>query len=278
MAERRMFSKRVINSARFLKMPLTTQALYFHLGLQADDDGIVEAWNILRAVGCTEDDLRVLAAKDFVEILNEDLVTYILDWNENNKIRPDRKIDSIYKDLLIRIKPDVQLIEKRERADKKPKIVEAGQPMDNQRTDNGQPMDGIGEDRLGKDRLGEDRLGKDKETDHAPYKQIVEDFNNTCISYPKVTALSEARKKAIKARLKTVSIEDIHKAFEMAEQSDFLKGANSRNWSANFDWIMKDANLAKILDGNYTNKGKTQQDGFEWLSQQIREGAFHDEG
>ena len=126
---------------------------------------------------------------------------------------------------------------------------------------------------------------KDKDKDNispllpfVDYEAIVNDYNNTCISYPKVTALSEARKKAIKARLKTVSIEDIHKAFEMAEQSDFLKGANNRNWSANFDWIMKDANLAKILDGNYTNKGKTQQDGFEWLSQQIREGAFHDEG
>lgn len=126
---------------------------------------------------------------------------------------------------------------------------------------------------------------RDKEMDNispllpfVDYEAIVNDYNNTCISYPKVTALSEARKKAIKARLKTVSIEDIHKAFEMAEQSDFLKGANNRNWSANFDWIMKDANLAKILDGNYTNKGKTQQDGFEWLSQQIREGAFHDEG
>ena len=164
MAERRMFSKRIIGSAKFLKMPLTTQALYFHLGLNADDDGIVEAWNVLKTVGCTEDDLRVLVAKEFVQVLNEDLVTYILDWNENNRIRPDRKIDSIYKGLLLSVVPDVQLIEKRERADKKDKVIESGQPMDNQWTTNGQPMDRIGKDSIGKDSIGKDNKKSASET------------------------------------------------------------------------------------------------------------------
>ena len=66
MASRRMFSKRLINSARFLKMPISCQALYFHLGLNADDDGIVEAYNVIKTIGCTEDDLKVLVAKGFV--------------------------------------------------------------------------------------------------------------------------------------------------------------------------------------------------------------------
>lgn len=79
MAERRMFSKRVIGSARFLRMPGSTQALYFHLGMAADDDGIVEAYPIMQMVNASEDDLRLLAAKGFVKVLNEDLVTYILD-------------------------------------------------------------------------------------------------------------------------------------------------------------------------------------------------------
>ena len=137
MANRRMFSIRVVNSARFLKMPISTQALYFHLGLHADDDGIVEAYNVINSVGCTEDDLKVLVSKGFVQVLNEDLVSYITDWNENNHIRPDRKIDSIYQDLLVSINPDVKLIEKRQRADCKPKLIDAGQPMDNQWTTNG---------------------------------------------------------------------------------------------------------------------------------------------
>ena len=151
MSTRRMFSIRLINSARFLRMPISCQALYFHLGLHADDDGIVEAYPVIKTIGCTEDDLRVLVAKGFVQVLNDDLVSYITDWNEHNTIRPDRKIDSIYKDLLIRVNPDVRLIEKRPRAD-------IGRAMDGQWTDNGRTMDGIGKDRLGKDKLSQDRL------------------------------------------------------------------------------------------------------------------------
>ena len=135
-----MFSKRIINSARFLKMPISTQCLYFHLGLHADDDGVVEAYTVVNSVGASEDDLRVLVAKGFVSVLNEDLVTYINDWCENNKIRADRKIDSIYKDLLLQVLPDVQLQQNRVRADVAKKLPGV-QPMDNQWTTNGQPMD-----------------------------------------------------------------------------------------------------------------------------------------
>lgn len=164
MASRRMFSARLINSAKFLKMPISSQALYFHLGMNADDDGVVEAFPVIRLVGCTEDDLRVLVAKNLVQVLNEDLVTYITDWNENNKIRADRKIDSIYKDLLLKVNPDVALIEKKPRAD-------IGRSMDNQWTDNGQPMDGIGKDRLGKDSLVEGSLGKDSVGEYSTGKK-----------------------------------------------------------------------------------------------------------
>jgi hypothetical protein len=67
-------------------------------------------------------------------------------------------------------------------------------------------------------------------------------------------ALSDARKKAIKARLKKYTVDDIKRVFEKAEQSDFLKGGNGRNWAASFDWLLKDRNFAKALDGNYDNK------------------------
>lgn len=149
MADRRMFSKRIISSARFLKMPVSTQCLYFHLGLNADDDGIVEAYMTMNLVGATEDDLKILVAKNFVQVLNDDLVTYITDWKENNKIRADRKVDSIYKDLLLQVNPDVQLLQSKPRADRKKDVgTSQGQPKGNQRTDNGQH-------RIGKDRIGE---------------------------------------------------------------------------------------------------------------------------
>lgn len=79
MAERRMFSRAIIGSARFLRMPPSSRLLYYDLGMAADDDGVVEAFSVMRTTGATEDDLRVLASKDFVTVLNEDLVTYIRD-------------------------------------------------------------------------------------------------------------------------------------------------------------------------------------------------------
>ena len=72
MAERRMFARSVIGSARFLRMPATSRLLYYDLGMQADDDGVVEAFSVMRTTGATEDDLRVLASKGFVRVLNGD--------------------------------------------------------------------------------------------------------------------------------------------------------------------------------------------------------------
>lgn len=165
MAERRMFSKKIVDSARFIKMPVSSQALYFHMGVRADDDGVVEGYNVMRMIGATEDDLKVLVAKGFVTILNEDLVAYINDWKEHNLIRADRKVDSIYKNLLLQIVPEVQLLEPKQRSDVKKKQSKefSGQPMDVQWTTNGQSMDSemSAQDRIGKDRLGQDNIGKD---------------------------------------------------------------------------------------------------------------------
>lgn len=103
---------------------------------------------------------------------------------------------------------------------------------------------------------------KDKERDirgnRVDYQQIADMYNATCVSFPRLTRLSEKRKRAIKARLRKYSIDDIKRVFELAEESDFLKGENNRNWSATFDWMMNDANMAKILDGNYKNKDAKQ--------------------
>ena len=107
------------------------------------------------------------------------------------------------------------------------------------------------------DSIGKDSIGKDR--DRAEYQQIADMYNNTCVSFPRLYKLSESRKKAIKARLQTYSVEDFQRMFEMAEGSSFLKGANNRNWSATFDWMVKDANMAKILDGNYQDRQSESQ-------------------
>lgn len=90
MARRRMFSLDVVDTDRFLDMPSSTQALYFHLGMRADDDGFVASPKRTTAMcGCSADDLNLLAAKGFVKPF-ESGVLVIADWKKNNLIRPDR--------------------------------------------------------------------------------------------------------------------------------------------------------------------------------------------
>ena len=239
MGNRRMFSIRIVGSTRFLKMPISSQNLYFHLGMRADDDGVVEAFPVMQMIGANEDDLRILVGKEFVTVLNEDWVTFINDWTEHNTIKTDRYKSSIYKNLLLEIKPDAKvknIVCLQDASKMSPKCLQ--------------------DDSLSKDKLSKDKLSKDK--DYIDYQQIADMYNNTCVSFPRLTKLSEKRKKAIKARLKMYTIEDFKKLFEMAESSSFLKGQNSRNWSANFDWLTTDTNMAKVLDGNYVDKEKQE--------------------
>ena len=148
MAERRMMSKSIIKSDTFLDMPATTQNLYFHMLLDADDDGFINApKSIMRMIGAKEDDMKVLVAKQFV-IPFESGVVVIKDWKIHNYIQndrykpstlPERDLLNIQKDKTYTLKGDVSRMD-----------TECIQTVS------------IGKDRLGKVRLGKDRIGKDR--------------------------------------------------------------------------------------------------------------------
>lgn len=96
MAERRMFAKTIIDSDAFLDMPLSAQALYFHLSMRADDDGFVNnPKKIQRMIGASEDDYKLLIAKSFV-LMFESGVIVIKHWRINNYIRGDRYKETVY--------------------------------------------------------------------------------------------------------------------------------------------------------------------------------------
>lgn len=97
---------------------------------------------------------------------------------------------------------------------------------------------------------------EDKKEKRTDYQLIADMYNSICKSFPSIRSLSDARKKAIAARLKTYTVDDIRTVFENAEASSFLKGGNNRNWTATFDWLMKDTNMAKVLDGNFCDRNK----------------------
>jgi len=92
------------------------------------------------------------------------------------------------------------------------------------------------------------------------YQLIVDMYNNTCVSLPKVEKLSKDRRDAIRARSKIFTIDDFKKLFEKAEASNFLKGGNNNNWFANFDWLITDKHMPKVIEGFYDNRtGMTKE-------------------
>ena len=99
MAQRRMFSKEVAGSDFFLDMPLSSQCLYFHLGIHADDDGFVSPRSIIRLCGAKDDDLGVLLAKGFC-IKFQDSVIVLTHWKQNNEIKSDRYKPTVYQEHL----------------------------------------------------------------------------------------------------------------------------------------------------------------------------------
>ena len=106
MANRRMFSKSVTDTDLFHSMPLSAQALYFHLGIAADDDGFVgNPISITRSIGAGVEDIRTLAENGYL-IQMERGIYLITDWHINNHIRKDRYQRSVYKELLSMITQD----------------------------------------------------------------------------------------------------------------------------------------------------------------------------
>lgn len=96
MAERRMFAKSIIDSDAFLDMPLSAQALYFHLSMRADDEGFVGNPKRIRAmIGASEDDMKLLLIKRFL-LAFESGVVVIKHWKIHNYIQSDRSKQTTY--------------------------------------------------------------------------------------------------------------------------------------------------------------------------------------
>jgi len=111
------------------------------------------------------------------------------------------------------------------------------------------------------------------------YQDIADMYNAICGHVlAKCTKMSEARKKAINARFKSgYTIADIELVFKKAAESTFLHGGNSKNWQADFDWLLSDANIAKVLDGKYDNRDSaplngSDQSGSNIFAEMLEEG------
>ncbi len=245
-----MFTNTITDSDLFLEMSLSAQALYFHLGLHADDEGFVSSpKRIVRATGCNEDDLKLLIAKGFVICFDSGIIV-ITHWNLHNNIRKDRKKDTFFK------------------AEKALLSLNNGvySEIDNQKTTNCLPTDNqmSAQDKISKDKISKDKLIDTLSTcvdgsnafdeQFTNCQAVVNSFNSICKSLPKVQKLTDTRKRKIKSTSKLLGKMTFEDVFFKVESSDFLSGRNGKWTACCFDWILNPTNLTKIIEGNYDNK------------------------
>lgn len=245
MPNRRMFSNRIANSAKFLQMPAESQLLYMHMVLRADDDGVVESYPVMKLLGIAPDNFKVLVAKGFIRQLNEDQVIVITDWLEHNTIRADRKVDSIYKNLLVQQFPDIKLIESKPRSDlaknrqKKPRTV------------HGQSTDGISKVKLSKDKLRQDNKTISNEIEAKAFGN--EKVNWLISEFTKTIGFEPSGKKAKDRQMamhliKNYTEPQIKAMLKFCAQDDYLRiGSIEKLWYKRGDII---AGIKKIQNTN----------------------------
>ncbi|WP_148878470.1 conserved phage C-terminal domain-containing protein [Streptococcus sp. Marseille-P7375] len=166
MAQRRMFSRKITETDRFLEMPLSSQALYFHLNMGADDEGFIDkAKTIQRTIGASDDDMKLLIAKGFLIPFHSGVVV-IRHWRIHNYIRSDRFQSTLYQSEKAQLEFD-----KSKTADLKPleNVIPNGYQMDTQVR--------LSEGSLDEDSLTTYPTVSDNEEEDIPYKEIISYLN-----------------------------------------------------------------------------------------------------
>lgn len=206
MAERRMFTQKIVDSDAFLDMPLSSQALYFHLNMRADDDGFVNnSKKIQRMIGASEDDLKLLIAKRFV-LAFESGVIVIKHWRMHNLLRKDRYNETQYKDE----KATLELKENGSYTELQA-LPPGEQPEellpDNQMATTRQPTDNqmatqysIGKDSIGKVREGKESIGKEK-----PIRHKYGEYGNVLLTDEEYAKLQDEFPSDYEARIESLS-------------------------------------------------------------------------
>ena len=229
MAERRMFAMTIIDSDAFLDMPLSSQALYFHLSMRADDDGFINnPKKIQRVIGCSDDDLKLLVVKRFI-IPFESGIVVIKHWKIHNYIRADRKKDTMHVE-------EMEMLEQKEngvytisKSLEEIPMSDACQAVDGQFA--GKCQHRLGKDRIGKVSIGKDREGK-KDADKKIYAPHDEKLNQAILDFIEF-------RKSVKAKMTDRAIElMINELTKMTndpgEQIEILNQSIMNGWKGIF--------------------------------------------
>ena len=239
MAERRMMSKKIIDSDAFTEMPLSSQALYFHLLLRADDDGFLNnAKKIMRNVGANQNDYDMLLMKRFIIQFDEG-VCVIKHWLIHNYIRSDRYKPTQYieeKDMLsVKENGAYQLLKSDEDTPVGNHMETIGIPSENQKRTTCDTIDTASptwetQVRLGKDRIGigKDIIVSDDTICRTDVQRVVKAWNQIGVNPVIRMTSTSTRYKMISARIKEYGIDVVLKAIQKINDSTFLKGGGNR--------------------------------------------------
>ena len=265
MAQKRMFTMKIVDSDAFLDMPATTQCLYFHLNMRADDDGFIgNPKRIMKITGASEDDLRLLIAKRFV-LTFEDGVIVIKHWRMHNTLSRDRYVETSYTDekkmLLLKDNgsysltggnpiDDTRLIERSGRQTQQRRNKDATKTH----SDKGLNIDkDIDKEKDNKLIVSLDTICQ---TDA---RRVIEEWNKlqeVGINPIRDIKPSSKRYQLLKGRIREYGIDEVLNAINNVRNSDFLRGENNRGWMITFDWFVKPNNFLKTLEGNYNKEGQ----------------------
>ena len=233
MANRRMFSKTIVDTDDFLDMPISARLLYYDLGMRADDDGFVSPKRVMRITGSADDDLKVLLTKKYI-LAFENRVLIIRDWKVNNFIRADRYTPTIYQEYLRKLQ--VSTLNQYQ--------IKAGIP-------DVIPVVCIGKDRLGKDRIDK-RTQKTNNNPKEKKPSIISSY-----SY-----LENVPAKDVEEMAQKFSFTQLQVKKEAEKCLDWLKakGIKRKNYKAQLrNWLRR----AQEFKENNTTERRTAFDGFE---------------
>ena len=267
MAERRMFTKKITDADEFTSLPPTTQALYFHLCMGADDDGFSNG--IRRAMfnaHAGTNDFNLLVEKRYI-IPFESGVIVIKHWRMHNLIKSDRYHETSYleeKSTLI-LKENGVYTEAEIQSE--PTWNPNGPKLEPDRFQNGTQTEP--QVRLGKDRIGKDSLVYISNTnvldcppESGRFAEIIDAWNElSAFGIAKISKIIDGstRMKQLKSRISQYGVDGITEAIERIKHSDFLQGKNNRGWLVTFDWFIKPSNFQKVYEGNYDNSNRSAQ-------------------
>lgn len=253
MARKRMFTKSVVESDAFLSMPLSSQALYFHLNMKADDDGFVgNPKGIQRLIGAAEDDLKLLIVKGFLIPLDHGVVV-IKHWRMHNTIRWDRYTPTVFQDEA----QTVYIKQNQSYTINKNKAVASLATSLNK---NGNPDIGLDLDidisndisKQLSNKTG--NQNKKTETTEEDLCDKVRDLYNTiCKSFQPIERMTKKRKQAILEKFENGSSLEIFKdLFTKAASAEYFVSLQEREgWKPTFDWLIQENHMNAVLEGKY---------------------------